>query len=161
MSEQEKSQRESCSVQFKEVFRRIDDLEKSDKDLHGGKIDKFTEAIIRYEILFGKQDETIKGIMDKFEEYRRENMEVCKERDDIVKELSKNVMKTTEELVKINDHQNILAERIECISNEVKIANEKYKIDFQSIWKNVLTTIITSGMIGFISFLIYTYARSL
>jgi len=161
MSEQEKLQREACGLQFKEIFRRLDAVEKSDKELQEGKIDKFTEAIIRYEMLFNKQDETMKNIMDKFDEYRKENIEVGKQRDEVVKELSANVMKTTEELVKINDQQKALSEKIEKISDDVKTANEKYKIDFQSIWKNVLTTLITTGTIGFISFLIYTYAKSL
>lgn len=161
MSEQEKLQREACGLQFKEIFRRLDTVEKSDKELQEGKIDKFTEAIIRYEMLFTKQDETIKGIMDKFDEYRRENVEVGKQRDLVVKELSDNVMKTTQELVKINDQQKAFSDKIEKISEDVKCANEKYKIDFQSIWKNVLTTLITTGTIGFISFLIYTYAKSL
>lgn len=161
MSEQEKLQREACGLQFKEIFRRLDTVEKSDKELQEGKIDKFTEAIIRYEMLFTKQDETIKGIMDKFDEYRRENVEVGKQRDLVVKELSDNVMKTTQELVKINDQQKAFSDKIEKISEDVKTANEKYKIDFQSIWKNVLTTLITTGTIGFISFLIYTYAKSL
>ena len=161
MSEQEKLQRDGCSHQFNEVYRRLNAVEKFDKDLQEGKIDKFTEAIIRYEMLFTKQDETMKNIMDKFDEYRKENIEVGKQRDEIVKELSANVMKTTEELVKINDQQKAFSDKIEKISDDVKTANEKYKIDFQSIWKNVLTTLITTGTIGFISFLIYTYAKSL
>ena len=161
MSEQEKLQREACGLQFKEIFRRLDAVEKSDKDLQEGKIDKFTEAIIRYEMLFTKQDETMKNIMDKFDEYRKENIEVGKQRDEVVKELSANVMKTTQELVKINDQQKAFSDKIEKISDDVKTANEKYKIDFQTIWKNVLTTLITTGTIGFISFLIYTYAKSL
>ena len=161
MSEQEKLQREACGLQFKEIFRRLDAVEKSDKDLQEGKIDKFTEAIIRYEMLFTKQDETMKNIMDKFDEYRKENIEVGKQRDLVVKELSDNVMKTTQELVKINDQQKAFSDKIEKISDDVKTANEKYKIDFQTIWKNVLTTLITTGTIGFISFLIYTYAKSL
>ena len=99
--------------------------------------------------------------MDKFDEYRKENIEVGKQRDLIVKELSDNVMKTTQELVKINDQQKAFSDKIEKISEDVKTANEKYKIDFQSIWNNVLTTLITTGTIGFISFLIYTYAKSL
>ena len=161
MSEQEKLQREACGLQFKEIFRRLGAVEKSDKDLQEGKIDKFTEAIIRYEMLFSKQEDTIKGIMDKFDEYRKENIEVGKQRDEVVKELSANVMKTTEELVKINDQQKALSEKIEKISDDVKTANEKYKIDFQTIWKNIITTLITTGAIGFISFLIYAYAKSL
>ena len=112
-------------------------------------------------MLFTKQDDTMKSIMDKFDEYRKENIEVGKQRDEVVKELSVNVMKTTEQLVTINDQQKALTEKIEKISEDVKTANEKYKIDFQSIWKNVLTTLITTGTIGFISFLIYTYAKSL
>ena len=161
MSEQEKLQREACGLQFKEVFRRLDAVEKSDKELQEGKLDTFTQAITKFEILFSKQDETIKGIMDKFDEYRRENVEVGKQRDLVVKELSDNVMKTTQELVKINDQQKAFSDKIEKISEDVKTVNEKYKIDFQSIWKNVLTTLITTGTIGFISFLIYTYAKSL
>ena len=161
MSEQEKLQRDGCSHQFNEVFRRLDAVEKFDKDLQEGKIDKFTQAITKFEVLFSKQDETIKGIMDKFDEYRRENIEVGKQRDLVVKELSDNVMKTTEQLVTINNQQKALSDKIEKISDDVKTANEKYKIDFQSIWKNVLTTLITTGTIGFISFLIYTYAKSL
>lgn len=161
MSEQEKLQRESCGLQFKEVFRRLDAIEKNEKDLQDGKLDTFTQAITKFEILFSKQDETIKGIMDKFDEYRRENVEVGKQRDLVVKELSDNVMKTTEQLVTINNQQKALSDKIEKISDDVKTANEKYKIDFQSIWKNVLTTLITTGTIGFISFLIYTYAKSL
>ena len=161
MSEQEKLQRESCGLQFKELFRRLDAAEKFDRDLLDGKLDTFTQAITKFEVLFTKQDDTIKGIMDKFDEYRRENVEVGKQRDLVVKELSDNVMKTTQELVKINDQQNALSDKIEKISDDVKTANEKYKIDFQSIWKNVITTLITTGTIGFISFLIYTYAKSL
>ena len=161
MSEQEKLQREACGLQFNEVFRRLDTMEKHEKELQEGKIDKFTEAIIRYEMLFTKQDDTMKSIMDKFDEYRKENIEVGKQRDEVVKELSANVMKTTEELVKINDQQKALSEKIEKISDDVKTANEKYKIDFQAIWKNIITTLITTGAIGFISFLIYTYAKSL
>ena len=161
MSEQEKLQRDGCSHQFNEVFRRLDAVEKYDKDLQDGKLDTFTQAIVKFEVLFSKQDDTIKGIMDKFDEYRRENVEVGKQRDLVVKELSDNVMKTTQELVKINDQQKAFSDKIEKISDDVKTANEKYKIDFQSIWKNVLTTLITTGTIGFISFLIYTYAKSL
>ena len=161
MSEQEKLQRDGCSHQFNEVFRRLDAVEKFDRDLLDGKIDTFTQAITKFEILFSKQDETIKGIMDKFDEYRRENIEVGKQRDLVVKELSDNVMKTTEQLVTINNQQKALSDKIEKISDDVKTANEKYKIDFQTIWKNVLTTLITTGTIGFISFLIYTYAKSL
>ena len=161
MSEQEKLQREACGLQFNEIFRRLDAVEKSDKELQEGKIDKFTEAIVRYEMLFTKQDDTMKSIMDKFDEYRKENIEVGKQRDEVVKELSANVMKTTEELVKINDQQKALSEKIEKISDDVKTANEKYKIDFIAIGKTVLTTLITTGTIGFISFLIYTYAKSL
>ena len=161
MSEQEKLQRDVCSHQFNEVFRRLDAVEKYDKDLQDGKLDTFTQAITKFEILFSKQDETVKGIMDKFDEYRRENIEVGKQRDLVVKELSDNVMKTTEQLVTINNQQKVLSDKIEKISDDVKTANEKYKIDFQSIWKNVLTTLITTGTIGFISFLIYTYAKSL
>ena len=161
MSEQEKLQRDGCSHQFNEVFRRLDAVEKFDRDLLGGKLDTFTQAITKFEVLFSKQDETIKGIMDKFDEYRRENIEVGKQRDLVVKELSDNVMKTTEQLVAINNQQNALSDKIEKISEDVKTANEKYKIDFQTIWKNVLTTLITTGAIGFISFLIYTYAKSL
>lgn len=161
MSEQEKLQRDGCSHQFNEVFRRLNAVEKFDRDLLDGKLDTFTQAITKFEILFSKQDETIKGIMDKFDEYRRENVEVGKQRDLVVKELSDNVMKTTQELVKINDQQKAFSDKIEKISEDVKTANEKYKIDFQSIWKNVLTTLITTGTIGFISFLIYTYAKSL
>lgn len=161
MSEQEKLQRDGCSHQFNEVFRRLDAVEKFDRDLLDGKLDTFTQAITKFEILFSKQDETVKGIMDKFDEYRKENIEVGKQRDLVVKELSDNVMKTTEQLVTINNQQNTLSDKIEKISEDVKTANEKYKIDFQSIWKNVLTTLITTGTIGFISFLIYTYAKSL
>ena len=161
MSEQEKIQRESCGHQFNEVYRRLNAVEKFDRDLLDGKIDTFTQAITKFEILFSKQDETIKGIMDKFDEYRRENIEVGKQRDLVVKELSDNVMKTTEQLVTINNQQKTLSDKTEKISEDVKTANEKYKIDFQAIWKNVLTTLITTGTIGFISFLIYTYAKSL
>ena len=161
MSEQEKLQRDGCSHQFNEVFRRLDAVEKFDKDLQEGKIDKFTQAITKFEVLFSKQDETIKGIMDKFDEYRRENIEVGKQRDLVVKDLSDNVMKITEQLVTINNQQKTLSDKTEKISEDVKTANEKYKIDFQAIWKNVITTLITTGTIGFISFLIYTYAKSL
>lgn len=127
MSEQEKLQRESCGLQFKEVFRRLDALEKFDRDLLDSKLDAFTQAITKFEILFSKQDETIKGIMDKFDEYRRENVEVGKQRDLVVKELSDNVMKTTQETVKINDQQKAFSDKIEKISEDVKTANEKYK----------------------------------
>ena len=161
MPEQEKLQRDGCSHQFNEVFRRLDAVEKFDRDLLDGKLDTFTQAITKFEILFSKQDETIKGIMDKFDEYRRENIEVGKQRDLVVKELSDNVMKITEQLVTINNQQKTLSDKTEKISEDVKTANEKYKIDFQAIWKNVLTTLITTGTIGFISFLIYTYAKSL
>ena len=161
MSEQEKLQRDGCSQQFNEVFRRLDAVEKFDRDLRDGKLDTFTQAITKFEILFSKQDETIKGIMDKFDEYRKENIEVGKQRDLVVKELSDNVMKTTEQLVTINTQQNALSDKIEKISEDVKTANEKFKIDFIAIGKTVLTTLITTGTIGFISFLIYTYAKSL
>ena len=161
MSEQEKLQRDGCSHQFNEVYRRLNVVEKFDRDLLDGKLDTFTQAITKFEVLFSKQDETVKGIMEKFDEYRKENIEVGKQRDLVVKELSDNVMKTTEQLVTINNQQNALSDKIEKISEDVKTANEKYKIDFQSIWKNVLTTLITTSTIGFISFLIYTYAKSL
>ena len=161
MSEQEKLQRDGCSHQFNEVFRRLNAVEKFDRELLDGKLDTFTQAITKFEILFSKQDETVKGIMDKFDEYRKDNIEVGKQRDLVVKELSDNVMKTTEQLVTINNQQNALSGKIEKISEDVKTANEKYKIDFQAIWKNVLTTLVTTGTIGFISFLIYTYAKSL
>lgn len=161
MSEQEKLQRDGCSHQFNEVFRRLDAVEKFDRDLLDGKLDTFTQAITKFEVLFSKQDETIKGIMDKFDEYRKENIEVGKQRDLVVKELSDNVMKTTEQLVTINNQQNALSDKIEKISEDVKTANEKFKIDFIAIGKTVLTTLITTGTIGFISFLIYTYAKSL
>ena len=161
MSEQEKLQRDGCSHQFNEVFRRLNAVEKFDRELLDGKLDTFTQAITKFEVLFSKQDETIKGIMDKFDEYRKDNIEVGKQRDLVVKELSDNVMKTTEQLVTINNQQNALSGKIEKISEDVKTANEKYKIDFQAIWKNVLTTLVTTGTIGFISFLIYTYAKSL
>ena len=161
MSEQEKLQRDGCSHQFNEVFRRLNAVEKFDRELLDGKLDTFTQAITKFEVLLSKQDETIKGIMDKFDEYRKDNIEVGKQRDLVVKELSYNVMKTTQQLVTINNQQNALSGKIEKISEDVKTANEKYKIDFQAIWKNVLTTLITTGTIGFISFLIYTYAKSL
>ena len=79
MSEQEKLQRESYGLQFKEVFRRLDAIEKFDRDLLDGKLDTFTQAITKFEVLFSKQDDTIKGIMDKFDEYRKENIEVGKQ----------------------------------------------------------------------------------
>ena len=161
MSEQEKLQREACGIQFKEIFRRLDAVEKSDKELQEGKIDKFTEAIIRYEMLFSKQEDTIKGIMDKFDEYRRENVEVGKQRDEVIRELSANVMKTTEGLVKINDQQKALAEKIEKVSDDIKAVNEKTKIDYQVVGKNIFITLFTGSTVSFISFLIYTYIKSL
>ena len=161
MSEQEKLQRDGCSHQFNEVFRRLDAVEKFDRDLLDGKLGTFTQAITKFEVLFSKQDETVKGIMEKFDEYRKENIEVGKQRDLVVKELSDNVMKTTEQLVTINNQQNALSDKIEKISEDVKTTNEKFKIDFIAIGKTVLTTLITTGTIGFISFLIYTYAKSL
>ena len=52
MSEQEKLQRESCGLQFKEVFRRLDAVEKFDRDLLEGKLDTFTQAITKFDVLF-------------------------------------------------------------------------------------------------------------
>ena len=128
--------------------------------------------MVRFEMLFTRQDdtntmifkthsETTKLMFDKFEEYKKENVSFGRERDKIMQDLVENMARTTEELIKIHKKQDDFSVEIAKVSEEVKVSNAKNKIDMQDISRNVFTFLITTGTIGFISFLLYTYAKSL
>ena len=147
-------QREGCEIKFNEVYRRLDAVEKYNTEKQDEKINTIDKMMLKFEMLFAQQNETNKTMLERFEEDRKENIKVGKERDAIIKELSQNVMKTTEELVNISDQQRRLSEKIELVSEEVKTSNEKGKLDLPALAKNIITLAITGGSVGFIYFIV-------
>lgn len=166
------TQQEVCKFRFDEIQKKIDSIAKHDTENQDQKINTLDKMMMRFEMLLSKQDdtntmifnthnETTKLMFDKFEEYKKENVSFGRERDKIIQSLVENMARTTEELIKIHEKQADFSTEIAKISEEVKASNAKNKIDMQDIAKNVFTFLITSGAIGFISFLFYTYAKSL
>ena len=147
-------ERESCEIKFNEVYRRLDAVEKYNTEKQDEKINTIDKMMVKFEMLFAQQNETNKTmnetnkvILERFEEDRKENIKVGKERDAIIKELSQNVMKTTEELVNISDQQKKLSKEIETIS-------EKGKLDMPMIVKNIIITALTGSSVAFIYFIV-------
>lgn len=152
--------KESCEIRFEEVYRRLDAVEKYNTEKQDEKINSIDKMVVKFEMLFAQQNETNKTmnetnkiILERFEEDRKENIKVGKERDAIIKELSQNVMKTTEELVKINTQQ-------EKLSKEIEIISERGKLDLPMIAKNIIITGLTGSTVAFIVFLIRFFIKS-
>lgn len=146
MAESENVQRESCTVQFKEIFRRLDTVERYNVEKQDGKIDKFSQAMIRYEVLFDKQNETIKSIMDKFDEYRRENIQTGRERDSVMRDM-------VESLNRVNDQLQSHDGKINDMVDKINSIDEKSKIDFLTIAKSAFVLVVTGGAASLITYM--------
>ena len=146
MAESENVQRESCTVQFKEIFRRLDTVERYNVEKQDEKIDKFSQAMIRYEVLFDKQNETIKSIMDKFDEYRRENIQTGRERDSVMRDM-------VESLNRVNDQLQSHDGKINDMVDKINSIDEKSKIDFLTIAKSAFILVVTGGAASLITYM--------
>ena len=146
MTGSENVQRESCTVQFKEIFRRLDTVERYNVEKQDEKIDKFSQAMTRYEVLFDKQNETIKSIMDKFDEYRRENIQTGRERDSVMRDM-------VESLNRVNDQLQSHDGKINDMVDKINSIDEKSKVDFLTITKSAFIMVATGGIGSLITYM--------
>ena len=150
MAESENVQRESCTVQFKEIFRRLDTVERYNVEKQDEKIDKFSQAMIRYEVLFDKQNETIKSIMEQFDTYRKENIQTGKERDSVMRDMVESLNRVYDQLQSHDGKINNMVDKINSI-------DDKSKVDFLTIAKSAFILVVTGGFASFITYMFLMY----
>lgn len=155
---EERVQREGCSIQIGELLRRMEQVEKHNLENQDEKIMAMDKMIMRLELMsekqnetnkmiFDKQAESTKFILDQFDAYRRENIEIGKQRDAVVKELSDNMLQISDGMQQMNQKMGKNDRKFESIDQKLESIDEKSKIDFMAILKTVLIGAITAALI--------------
>ena len=157
-------QNPECNMLFTVLSERLEKIEQHDKHEQDKEIHEIGKSLVKFELLFQSQNDTINKIMEEFTENRRENVKLHKEKDKVIQDLSKNITEISHSLEFVSKSQKDIIESIHNLSKSTKtsIEDQNKKIDeinrrdtisvVDTIKKAlgiILTSMIGSGIVVF------------
>lgn len=139
-----------CELKMQTLIERIEKIEEYEKSVQEAKMAQFSEAIMRFNFLLEKHEETIDKVMQETRDNRKENQRIHEERDRIMQSFATS-------LLEVSNSMTSLSSTVERLDNKITEMDSSMKVDLRLLLQKSVTQLLLGALSGGVFFMIMSY----